>query len=108
MPKTTPFTVPKHVEIKPKKKPVNKGRKKILNRRPHHNEDFEDFDPGIGNDDFGTTQIMAGSTQEGQRTERPLMVPSMSPPWIILNAASTSQCFLSQYLFLIFLHIMAL
>ncbi|XP_033228926.1 hemicentin-1-like [Belonocnema kinseyi] len=109
MPKTTPITVPKHVEIKPRKKPVNKGRKKIGNRRQHHNEDFEDFDPGIGNeDDFGTTQIMAGSTQEGQKTERPLIVPSLSPPWVILNAASTRQYFLSQYLFLILLHIMTL
>lgn len=88
---------------------MNKGRKKIGNRRQHHNEDFEDFDPGIGNDDdFGTTQIMAGSTQEGQKTERPLIVPSLSPPWVIMNAASTRQCFLSQYLFLILLHMMTL
>lgn len=50
---------------------------------------LEEADAIGGDDDLGTTQIMAGSTlQEGQRTDRPLVVPSLSPPWVILNAAN--------------------
>lgn len=97
------------MEIKPKKRPLNRGKTRKTNRHSHHNEEFEDFDFEKGNgDNFGTTQIMAGSTQEGQRTERPLIAPSMSPPWVIMNAANNRQSFLSQFLFLILLHMMTL
>ena len=107
MPKTTPITVPKQVEVKPRKKPVNKVRKKIVNHRPNHNEDFDDFDSKISNDDeFGTTQIMAGSTQEEQKTESPLLTPSISPPWVIISAANSRQSFLTQYSFLILFHML--
>ncbi|KZC11652.1 Lachesin, partial [Dufourea novaeangliae] len=92
--KTTPSIVSKNTDLKPRKKPLPKGKKKNNGngRRPHGNS-FDDFD-SIGNDDdLSPTQIMAGSTiHEGHRTERPLVLPSLPPPWVIINAADSRQC----------------
>ncbi|XP_051154279.1 lachesin [Leptopilina boulardi] len=109
LPKTTPITVQKHMEMKPKKKLINRGKTKKKNHNSYHNGEIDEIESGLGNDDnFGTTQIMAGSTQEGQRTERPLIAPSLSPPWVLMNTANNRQSFLSQFLFLILLHMMTL
>ncbi|XP_054016111.1 lachesin-like isoform X1 [Hylaeus anthracinus] len=95
--KTTPSTVAKNTDFKPRKSPAGKGKKKSknINDRRTHGGGYDDFDsPGNDDDDLGTTQIMAGSTiQEAHRTERPLALPSLSPPWVAINAASTR----SQY-----------
>lgn len=88
--KTTPTTLTKNTDLRPRKKPILKGKKKSNNSngRRGHSGGLDDADSIGGDDDLGTTQIMAGSTQEGQRTDRPLVVPSLSPPWVILNAAN--------------------
>ncbi|KMQ95858.1 lachesin-like isoform x4 protein [Lasius niger] len=102
--KTTPTTLMKNID-KSRKKILSKGKKKSNNSngRRGHTGDFEaDF---IGSDDdFGTTQIMVGSTlQEGQRTDRPL-VPSLPPPWIVhLNAANFRHPSVSAILLLLLL-----
>lgn len=97
------------MEMKPKKKLINRGKTKKKNHNSYHNGEIDEIESGLGNDDnFGTTQIMAGSTQEGQRTERPLIAPSLSPPWVLMNTANNRQSFLSQFLFLILLHMMTL
>ncbi|XP_076665974.1 dpr-interacting protein lambda [Andrena cerasifolii] len=88
--KTTPSTLARNTDLKPRKKPVPKGRKKNSSSRRTHGGGSDDFDSLGNDDDLGTTQIMAGNTlQEGHRTERPLALPSLSPPWIILNAANS-------------------
>ncbi|XP_076235065.1 dpr-interacting protein lambda [Calliopsis andreniformis] len=90
--KTTPSILAKNTDLKPKKKLVQKGRKKNNSsngRRVHNGGYSDDFDSAGSDDDLGTTQIMGGSTfQEGRRTERPLVLPSLSPPWSNLNVAS--------------------
>ncbi|XP_014486075.1 PREDICTED: lachesin-like [Dinoponera quadriceps] len=89
--KTTPTTLTKNTDLRPRKKPITKGKKKSNsnNGRRGHAGGLEETDSIGGDDDLGTTQIMSGSTlQEGQRTDRPLVVPSLSPPWVILNAAN--------------------
>ncbi|KAK2576464.1 hypothetical protein KPH14_005795 [Odynerus spinipes] len=94
--KTTPSVLTKNTETRLRKKPSTKERKKMnggsnSNRRRVHVMGGYDDSDSIGNeDDLGTTQIMAGSTsQEGGKTERPLALPSLSPPWIDVNAASS-------------------
>ncbi|XP_032680207.1 lachesin-like [Odontomachus brunneus] len=88
--KTTPTTLTKNTDLRPRKKPITKGKKKSNNGRRGHANGFEDTDSIGSDDDLGTTQIMSGSTlQEGQRTDRPHVVPSVSPPWDTkLNAAN--------------------
>ncbi|EFN86283.1 Lachesin, partial [Harpegnathos saltator] len=88
--KTTPTTLTKNTDLRPRKKPVMKGKKKSNsnNGRRGHLGGLEEIDSIGGDDDLGTTQIMSGSTpQEGQRTDRPV-VPSLPPPWVILNAGN--------------------
>lgn len=72
----TTTTLPKNTRSKPR------PTKKIpIKNRPKNGTDRTG--------DLGTTQVMAGSTfQEGQKTDRPFPVPSMSPPWVVLNAAN--------------------
>ncbi|XP_029036232.1 lachesin-like [Osmia bicornis bicornis] len=88
--KTTPTSFVKTIDMKPRKKPVSKGKKKNNNgNRRIHGGGFDEFD-SLGNDDLSTTQIMTGSTfQEGHGTERPLVLPSLSPPWVIMNTANS-------------------
>ncbi|XP_046836037.1 lachesin-like isoform X1 [Vespa crabro] len=95
--KTTPSILMKNTETRLRKKPIIKEKKKMNggnnnNRRKVHAMGSYDTD-SIGNeDDLGTTQIMAGSTlHEGGKTDRPLTFPSVSPPWIDVNAASSRQ-----------------
>ncbi|CAK9798992.1 Lac [Anthophora plagiata] len=90
--KTTPSTFVKNTDLKLRKKPIPKGKKKNSNSngRRIHVAGFDDFDSSESDDDLGTTQIMAGSTlQESHRTERPLVLPSLSPPWVIFNTANS-------------------
>ncbi|XP_043277287.1 lachesin-like [Venturia canescens] len=85
--KTTPGTMYKNTDTRQRKKYGNTRKKP--NRRPHENsEGAGDASYHGNNDEFGTTQIMGGSTKEGHRTERPPTLPSLSPPWVILNGAS--------------------
>ncbi|XP_043603600.1 lachesin-like [Bombus pyrosoma] len=90
--KTTPSPFVKITDQKPsRKKPILKGRKKNSNSngRRIHMGSFDDFDSSGNDDDFSTTQIMGGSTlQEGHRTERPLISPSLPPPWVNINTAN--------------------
>nr|XP_050866560.1 lachesin-like [Vespula vulgaris]XP_050866561.1 lachesin-like [Vespula vulgaris]XP_050866562.1 lachesin-like [Vespula vulgaris]XP_050866563.1 lachesin-like [Vespula vulgaris]XP_050866564.1 lachesin-like [Vespula vulgaris]XP_050866565.1 lachesin-like [Vespula vulgaris]XP_050866567.1 lachesin-like [Vespula vulgaris] len=94
--KTTPSILMKNTEIRQRKKTIMKEKKKTNggntnNRRKVHTLDGYDSD-SIGNeDDLGTTQIMAGSTLHEGKTDRPLPLPSISPPWINVNAASSRQ-----------------
>ncbi|XP_029176542.1 lachesin [Nylanderia fulva] len=84
--KTTPTTLMKNID-KSRKKILSKGKKKSNNSngRRGHAGGFDDNDFIGSDDDFGTTQIMVGSTlQEGQRTDRPFAVPS-PPPWVNLS-----------------------
>ncbi|XP_076166243.1 dpr-interacting protein lambda [Ptiloglossa arizonensis] len=94
---TTPSTLAKNTDLKPRKRPISKGKKKNnISGRRAHGGGFDDFDSAGNDDDLGTTQIIAGSTiQEGHRTERPLTLPSLSPPWVIINAANSRQYSLS-------------
>ncbi|XP_076765707.1 dpr-interacting protein lambda isoform X2 [Xylocopa sonorina] len=90
--KTTPSIFMKNTDLKPRKKPIPKGKKKnnINNGRRMHVGTFDDFDPSGNDDNFNTTQIMVGNTaQEGHRTEIPFTLPSLSPPWVILNTANS-------------------
>lgn len=86
----------KNTETRQRKKTIMKEKKKTNggntnNRRKVHTLDGYDSD-SIGNeDDLGTTQIMAGSTLHEGKTDRPLPLPSISPPWINVNAASSRQ-----------------
>ncbi|XP_048509659.1 lachesin-like [Athalia rosae] len=94
MPKTTPVSLTKNTDQGPRrklKKEEERNRKK--NRRPY-GKHYGDGDGSIGSDDdFGTTQRMGGSTQDLHRTEGPLTVPSLSPPWVIINAATREHFF---------------
>ncbi|XP_024937931.1 lachesin isoform X2 [Cephus cinctus] len=91
--KTTPGTITRHTDSRAKKK-VSKAKKK--SRRPNI-DGFDDNDLINGiEDDLGTTQIMAGNALEGQRTEKPLTLPSLSPPWVILNEASSRYSLISN------------
>lgn len=85
--KTTPGTMYKNTNTRQTKK-ISNSRKKT-NRRPNDVAEGAAEGNYVGNNDFGTTQVMGGITQEGQRTERPLTIPSLSPPWVILNSANT-------------------
>ncbi|XP_012271975.1 lachesin [Orussus abietinus] len=95
--KTTPGTWTRNPDLEPRRKP-EKGRKK--NRRPP-GERFDNGERFFPEDDLGTTQIMGGSTQEGQRTERPLTIPSMSPPLVAANAANSRKFFLPRMVVLL-------
>lgn len=65
---------------------------------------FEEFDSHGHDEDLSTTQIMAGSTlQEGHRTERPLISPSLPPPWLNINTANSRNCLEQITLFLLIL-----
>lgn len=103
---TTPTTLPKHTDLKQRKnKNVMKSNKKKNNShgRKEHANSFEDSDSVGNEDDSSTTQIMGGSTLEGgHRTDRPL-VPSLSPPWVILNAATLRHPSVSAILLLLLL-----
>ncbi|XP_076639918.1 dpr-interacting protein lambda [Colletes latitarsis] len=89
---TTPNTYAKNTKQKSRKGPISKEKKKKLNGRRIHSGGSDDFDSPGSDDDLGTTQIMAGSTvQEGHRTERPLALPTLSPPWVIASAANSKQ-----------------
>ncbi|XP_033177734.1 uncharacterized protein LOC100742311 [Bombus impatiens] len=101
--KTTPSPFVKITDQKPsRKKPILKGRKKNSNSngRRIHMGSFDDFDSSGNDDDFSTTQIMGGSTlQEGHRTERPLISPSLPPPWVNINTANCRHHLVSITLF---------
>ncbi|XP_011266233.1 lachesin [Camponotus floridanus] len=102
--KTTP-TIPKNID-KSRKKILPKGKKKSNNSndRRGHTGDFGEADSIGSEDDFGTTQIMVGSTlQEGQRTDRPFIAPSLPPPWIDSNAANFRHPSVSAILLLLLL-----
>lgn len=102
--KTTPTTLTKNTDIRQRKKPMLKGKKKSNNSNGRRGyAGFEEGDSVSGDDDFGTTQIMTGSTQEGQRTDRPIVVPSLSPPWVVLNAANLRHPSVSAILLLLLL-----
>ncbi|KAL6423058.1 hypothetical protein ACFW04_010501 [Cataglyphis niger] len=103
--KTTPTTFVKNMD-KPRKKAPLKGKKKgnSSNDRRGHAVSFGEADSVGSDDDFGTTQIMAGSTlQEGQRTDRPLVVPSLPPPWVNNLAANFRHSSVSAILLLLLL-----
>ncbi|OAD55796.1 Lachesin [Eufriesea mexicana] len=90
--KTTPSIFVKNTDLKPRKKPITKGRKENSNSggRRLHLGSSDDFDSSGNDDDLSTTQIMAGSTlHEGHRTERPLVLPSLFPPSVIMNTANS-------------------
>lgn len=104
--KTTPGPLLKITDLKPRKKLISKGKKKSSNNngRRMHIGGFEDFDSHGHDEDLGTTQIMAGSTlQEGHRTERPLVSPSLPPPWLNINTANSRHCLEQITLFLLIL-----
>ncbi|XP_031826268.1 dpr-interacting protein lambda [Nomia melanderi] len=100
---TTPSTLSRNIDLRPRKKPVQKGKKKNSNGRRTHGNRFDDFD-GAGNDeDVSSTQIMGGSTiYEGHRTERPLVSPSSSPPWVTISAADPKHCSSTSSLAILF------
>ncbi|XP_011632396.2 protein amalgam-like [Pogonomyrmex barbatus] len=88
--RTTPTTFTKNTDLRQRKKPISKGKKKsnISNGRRGYGGGFEESDSvGGGDDGFGTTQIMTGSTQEGQRTDMPIVLSSF-PPWIVVSVAN--------------------
>jgi len=101
--KTTPTTLTRNTDFRPRKKLIPKGKKKnSINSRRGHAGGLDD-DAAGSDDDLGTTQIMAGSTlQEGQRTDRPLAAPSL-PPWMILNTANFRHPSVSAILLLLLL-----
>ncbi|XP_070168245.1 lachesin [Polyergus mexicanus] len=104
--KTTPTTFMKNMD-KSRKKTLPKSKKKSNNSNDRRGQavGFGEADSIGSDDDFGTTQIMAGSTlQEGQRTDRPLVVPSLPPPWIThSNAANFRHSSVSAILLLLLL-----
>ncbi|XP_072749776.1 lachesin [Anoplolepis gracilipes] len=105
--KTTPTTLMKNLD-KSRKKILPKGKKKNNNSNGRRVGGFDETDFVGSDDDFGTTQIMVGSTlQEGQRTDRPFVAPSLSPPWVIihLNAANFRHPTVSAILLLLLLSI---
>ncbi|XP_066586606.1 lachesin-like [Prorops nasuta] len=92
VPRTTPNT--------PRRK-VAKARKtnSVTSRRPQNIYEIID---GPNDDDFGTTQITVGSTLvEAQRTERPIVLPSLTPPWISMSSANSRQNSISKNAILI-------
>lgn len=99
--KTTPTTLTKNTDPRQRKKPM-KGKKKS-NTSGRRGYVGEEGDSVSGEDDFGTTQIMTGSTQEGQRTDRPIVMPSLSPPWVVVNAANLRHSSVSAILLLLLL-----
>ncbi|XP_012216916.1 lachesin-like [Linepithema humile] len=97
--KTTPTTLTKNTRKKP---PTSKNRKKNSNNNGKR-YGIDDADSG-SDDDLGTTQIMAGSTlQEGHRTDIPFVVPSIPPPWVVLNTANFRHPSVSAILLLLLL-----
>jgi len=102
--KTTPTTLTKNTD-RQRKKPILKGKKKSNNSngRRGHATGYEESDSVSGDDDFGTTQIMTGNTQEGQRTDRPIVVPSLSPPLNVMNIANLRHSSISAILLLLLL-----
>ncbi|KAH0956730.1 hypothetical protein HN011_008282 [Eciton burchellii] len=102
--KTTPTTLTRNTDFRPRKKLIPKGKKKnSINGRRGHTGSLDDADAAGNDDDLGTTQIMAGSTlQEGQKTDRPLAAPSL-PPWMILNTANFRHPSVSAILLLLLL-----
>ncbi|XP_057333653.1 lachesin [Microplitis mediator] len=110
---TTPGPISRNTDAKVRKK-INSKQK--LNRRPNNSHDDWDnnnlssnknnnnnnnHNNNNNNDEYGTTQIMGGSTQV-HRTERPLISPSLSPPWVILvsHTQKLSSCISITLLFL--------
>ncbi|XP_012063327.1 PREDICTED: lachesin-like [Atta cephalotes] len=102
--KTTPTTLMKNTDIRQRKKPVLKGKKKnnSSGRRGQAGA-LEEGDSINSDDDFGTTQIMTGSTQEGQRTDRPVVPSLPPPPWVTVNAANLRHPSVSAILLLLLL-----
>jgi len=102
--KTTPTTLTKNTD-RQRKKPILKGKKKSNNSngKRGHASGYEEGDSVSGDDDFGTTQIMTGNTQEGQRTDRPIVVPSLSPPLVVMNIANLRHPSISAILLLLLL-----
>ncbi|XP_046602597.1 lachesin-like isoform X2 [Neodiprion lecontei] len=92
LPKTTPVSLTRNTDPRPRKKPPRTKKKngKMYAGRAEGDDGFAGND-----DDLATTQRMggSGSTQDGHRTEEPLTVPSLSPPWVILNTASRKRFF---------------
>ncbi|KAF7998367.1 hypothetical protein HCN44_009765 [Aphidius gifuensis] len=101
---TTPGSIQKNQDTKVRKK-IQHNKKK-LNRRPYDNNNNNNNNNDDnnnnnnnnnylnGNDYFGTTQIIngGGSTKTGHKTERPLISPSMSPPWVVLASNCQRLC----------------
>lgn len=103
--KTTPTILMKNID-KSRRKILPKGKKKSNNSNDRRGQtgDFGEADSIGSEDDFGTTQIMVGSTlQEGQRTDRPFIAPSLPPPWVDLNAANFRHPSVSAILLLLLL-----
>ncbi|XP_078043949.1 dpr-interacting protein lambda [Augochlora pura] len=101
---TTPSPIAKNTDLKSRKKPMQKGRKKNNGGRRPHGNNFDDFDSAGNEDDLSSTQIMGGSTiHEGHRTERPPILPSSSPPWVNINAAKPKQLSVSVTILFSFL-----
>ncbi|KYQ60508.1 Lachesin [Trachymyrmex zeteki] len=102
--KTTPTTLMKNTDIRQRKKPVVKGKKKNNSSgRRGYAGGFEEGDSVNSDDDFGTTQIMTGSTQEIQRTDRPIVPSLPQPPWVTVNAANLRHPSVSAILLLLLL-----
>lgn len=81
----------KFIEKKPRKK-SSKGKKKSNSNNGEGIRigGFDEFDSSGNDDDLSTTQIMGGSTlHENHRTERPLIPPSLPPPWVNINTANS-------------------
>ncbi|KAK0082325.1 hypothetical protein PV325_010666 [Microctonus aethiopoides] len=96
---TTPGSISRNTNANIKKK--IRGKEKS-HRRPNDNHDDRDNNLS-GINDFGTTQMMGvgGGTHEGHRTERPIILPSVSPPWVILVNKSQSLCVSIETIFLL-------
>ncbi|XP_034933668.1 lachesin [Chelonus insularis] len=84
---TTPGPISRNTDAKVRKKIYGKKKINTINRRPH--DGYTEFNNNLeGANDLVTTQMMGGSTQEGHKTERPLVLPSISPPWVVLVGRS--------------------
>ncbi|XP_015126699.1 lachesin [Diachasma alloeum] len=81
---TTPGPVTRHTDAKIRKK--TNGKKKVHRRPYDHQEETDNYLSGF--EDFGTTQVMGGSTQEGHRTERPFTFSER--PWVTMVSATQS------------------
>lgn len=101
--KTTATTFTKNTDVRQRKKPAVKGKKKSNNSNGRRGYAGEEDDSISGGDDFGTTQIMTGSTQEGQRTDRPIVMPPSSPTWVIVSVANLRHPSVSAILLLLLL-----